>query len=201
GAAWGDASTVCPWQVYLAYGNPEILKNQFESMCRWIHYITIKTEDEYLWTGYPRHFGDWLGLDAPSGSYKGSTRDDFIASAFYAYSTSLIVKAGKVLGKDVAYYEDLYRNIVVTFRKTYPDYRTQTECVLAAYFGLAEDPQSAADQLAGMIRDCGNHFETGFVGTPYLLHVLSDYGYEELAYTLLLRKEYPSWLYQVTRGA
>lgn len=43
--------------------------------------------------------------------------------------------------------------------------------------------------------------ETGFVGTPYLLHALSDYGYGELAYELLLREEYPSWLYSVTKGA
>ena len=54
---------------------------------------------------------------------------------------------------------------------------------------------------AKMVKEAGNQLQTGFVGTPYLLHVLSDYGYAELAYTLLLRKEYPSWLYPVTKGA
>ena len=78
---------------------------------------------------------------------------------------------------------------------------TQSECVLAAHFHLTEHPQSAADQLAKMVKEAGNQLQTGFVGTPYLLHVLSDYGYAELAYTLLLRKEYPSWLYPVTKGA
>jgi alpha-L-rhamnosidase len=43
--------------------------------------------------------------------------------------------------------------------------------------------------------------KTGFVGTPYLLHVLSDYGHGELAWSLLLREEYPSWLYSVKKGA
>ena len=52
-----------------------------------------------------------------------------------------------------------------------------------------------------MVKEARNQLQTGFVGTPYLLHVLSDYGYAELAYTLLLRKEYPSWLYPVTKGA
>ncbi len=199
-AAWGDAATICPWQVYLAYGNVRILEQQYSCMCGWVDYITGATKDRYLWTG-GEHCGDWLGLDAPAGSYRGSSREDFIASAFYAYSTSLVIKAGHVLGRDVSSYEALYGKILETFRSTYPVYHTQTECVLAAFFGLAQDCQAAADQLAEMIMDCGIQLMTGFVGTPYLLHVLSDYGYTELAYTLLLRREYPSWLYPVTKGA
>ncbi len=199
-AAWGDASAICPWEIYLAYGNPQILASQFDSMKKWVGYITSHTGDQYLWTG-GTHFGDWLGLDAPSGSYKGSSREDFIASAFYAYSASLTVKAGRVLGADVREYEELYRNIVTAFRAAYPEYHTQTECVLAAHFKLAPDCQAAADQLAAMVKECGIKLQTGFVGTPYLLHVLSDYGYAELAYSLLLRRQYPSWLYPVTKGA
>ena len=199
-SAWGDAATVCPWEVYLAYGNAEILASQFDSMKKWVDYITGSTKDTFLWTG-GKHFGDWLALDAPSGSYKGSSNEDLIATAFYAYSTSLVIKAGKVLKEDVSAYETLYKNIVDAFRRTYPEYHTQTECVLAAHFGLASDCQAAADQLAKMVTDCGMQLQTGFVGTPYLLHVLSDYGYTELAYSLLLRRQYPSWLYSVTRGA
>lgn len=197
---WGDAATACPWEIYLAYGNPELLARQFESMKKWISYITAKTKDPYLWTG-GTHFGDWLGLDAPAGSYKGSTREEFIASAFYAYSTRLVIKTGKVLGEDVSEYETLYGRTVDAFQKAYPEYKTQTECVLAAHFQLAPDCQKAADQLAGMVKDAGVQLRTGFVGTPLLLHVLSDYGYGELAYSLLLRESYPSWLYSVGKGA
>lgn len=199
-AAWDDAAVICPWNLYLAYGNKEILQTQFNCMEKWISYITNTTTTPYLWTG-GKHYGDWLGLDAKPGSYKGATRDDFLASAFYAYSTELLIKAGKVLGKDMHEYEVLYESIVKTFRETYPTYTTQTECILAAHFKLAENPQTAADQLAEMVKDAGTQLMTGFVGTPYLLHVLSDYGYTELAYSLLLRTEYPSWLYQITKGA
>ncbi|WP_099204759.1 alpha-L-rhamnosidase [Scatolibacter rhodanostii] len=199
-AAWGDAAVICPWEIYLAYGNTQILSNQFNCMKKWIDYITSHTQDKNLWTG-GTHFGDWLGLDAPVGSYKGSSREDFIASAFYAYSTSLVIKAGKILGEDVSQYKVLYKNITSAFQNTYPEYMTQTECVLAAHFKLAPDCQSAADQLADMIRESGIKLQTGFVGTPYLLHVLSDYGHTELAYSLLLREQYPSWLYPVTKGA
>ena len=199
-AAWDDAAAICPWQIYMTYGDKEILRQQFDCMKKYIGFITNSTKDPYLWTG-GEHYEDWLGLDAPVGSYKGSSRADFIASAFYAYSTSLVVKAGRVLGEDVSEYERLYQGIVDTFRKTFTDYRTQTEHVLAVHFGLAEDPQKTADALAEMIKACGSKLQTGFVGTPYLLHVLSSYGHTELAYTLLLRTEYPSWLYPVTKGA
>lgn len=199
-AAWGDAAVICPWQVYLAYGNAEILERQFSCMCKWVDYITSVTKDPYLWTG-GEHCGDWLGLDAPAGSYRGSSREDFIASAFYAYSASLVIRAGRVLSRDISAYEALYEKILHTFRRTYTAYLTQTECVLAAFFGLAEDCQAAADQLAEMIVSGGTQLKTGFVGTPYLLHVLSYYGYTELAYTLFLRRDYPSWLYPVTKGA
>ena len=199
-SAWGDAAAICPWQVYLAFGNKQILKNQYQSMKKWIDYITYTTTTKYLWTG-GTHYGDWLGLDAPSGSYKGSSNEDFIASAFYAYSTSLVIQAGTVLGEDVSELSTLYENIVNTFQKTWPTYHTQTECVLAAHFKLAKNCQAAADQLADMVRACGTKLQTGFVGTPYLLHVLSDYGHTDLAWDLLLRTKYPSWLYPVTKGA
>ena len=199
-AAWDDAATICPWAVYLAYGDPNILCAQFASMKKWVDYITAHTTTRDLWTG-GEHYGDWLGLDAPSGSYKGSSREDLIASAFYAHSTALVIKAGRVLGQDISAYEALYERIVRAFRQAYPVYQTQTECTLAVYFALAEDAQKTADQLAQMIRDCGTKLQTGFVGTPYLLHALSAHGYTELAYDLLLRREYPSWLYPVTKGA
>jgi alpha-L-rhamnosidase len=83
----------------------------------------------------------------------------------------------------------------------HPKYFTQTECVLAAHFKLAPDCQTVADQLASMIENCGIQLQTGFVGTPYLLHALNNYGYAKLAYSLLLREQYPSWLYPVTKGA
>ena len=199
-AAWGDAATICPWEVYMAYGNPAILEQQFECMHKWVDYITSITKDPYRWTG-GTHYGDWLGLDAPSGSYKGSSNEELIASAFYAYSTSLVIKAGKALGRDISKYETLYENIVKTFRETYTEYKTQTECVLAVHFGLAADLQKTADQLADMVEKAGIQLQTGFVGTPYLLHALSAHGHADLAYSLLLRTQYPSWLYPVTKDA
>ena len=200
GAAWGDAATIIPWQIYQTYGGREVLEEQFGSMKKWVDCVPTLSKTPDLWTGWPQ-YGDWLGLDAPSGSYKGSSRDDFVASAYYANSIALLIKAGKLLGKDMSEYEARYRRAVSAFRKAFPTCETQTEHVLALRFHLAQDERKTADSLAALIRRDGVRLRTGFMGTPHILHVLSEYGYGELAWDLLLRRQYPSWLYPISKGA
>ena len=197
-AAWGDAAVICPWQIYLTYGDKDILAEQYDSMTQWVEYIRNTGDNEFLWDS-GEQLGDWLGLDATEGSYTGSSDKYFIATAFYAYSTSLLIKTAKVLGKDFWEYEKLYNGIVDAFYKTFTC-KTQTEHALAIYFGLT-DKQKAASDLAKMVIENGNKLTTGFVGTPYLLHALSENGYATVAYNLLLQEEMPSWLYQVDQGA
>lgn len=202
--AWGDTATVCPWQIYRHYGDRELLRSHYDMMKKWVGYMTSVTDTPYLWTGYEKkqqHYGDWLGLDAPEGSYIGSSDKDFIASAFYYYSTGLTIAAGKELGEDVSELETLHENIKKTFRENFSEYRTQTEHVLAIYFDLAPDKKAAAESLAKLIHENGDRLTTGFVGTPYLLYALSQNGQTELAYTLLLQDKFPSWLYSVDQGA
>lgn len=129
-------------------------------------------------------------------------REGLIAQAFYAHSTDLVIRAGRILGKDVAPYEALYRGIGRSFRKMWQeDYRTQTECALALHFHLTNAPKETAARLAAMVHDNGDRLTTGFVGTPYLLHALSENGYADVAYSLLLQENFPSWLFSVRMGA
>lgn len=201
GAAWGDAATVCPWELYRMYGDKELLRHHFPMMKKWVDSITNNTTKPNLWFG-GSHYGDWLELTGEYGATKGMTRDDVIASGFYAYSTSLVIKAGEVLGEDVTEYKTLYKNIQNAFKNEFKDdFKTQTECIVALHFGLCYDENTVISKLIDMIEAAGRIMQTGFVGTPYLLHVLTKYGHSELAYDLLLRKEYPSWLYPVTMGA
>jgi alpha-L-rhamnosidase len=58
----------------------------------------------------------------------------------------------------------------------------------------------AASHLAGDVEAFG-HITTGFLGTPLISQVLTETGRIALAYLLLNRTEYPSWLYPVTMGA
>lgn len=204
-SGWGDAAVICPWEIYMAYGNEKILRKQFDSMKKWIDYMHNFGEEEYLWLG-GKHFGDWLGMDNLDDLFIGATSKDYISSAFFAYSTSLFIKAGKAIGKDVSFYEELYKNIVNAFRQRFikdglPIDKTQTAHVLALHFDLTPDKEKVAKGLAQLIRENGTKLTTGFIGTPYILHALSANGYTDVAYDLLLREDMPSWLYQVNHGA
>ncbi len=199
--AWADAVAICPWQCYLTYGDREIIESLFESVRKWVDYITRTTKKPNLWIGGD-HYADWLELGGKYGKFKGPTRDDLVASAYYANTVNILIKMGKVLGRDICAYEELYKNIRSAFIEEFrDDFRTQTEHIMALQFELTDKPQAVADSLAELIHKQGDKIQTGFVGTPYILHVLSRYGYAELAYTLLLRKEYPSWLYPISKGA
>jgi alpha-L-rhamnosidase len=115
-----------------------------------------------------------------------------------------------VLGKtdDARAYRALFNRIRAAFQREYvtPTGRltsnTQTAYVLALDFGLLPDSlrAAAAGRLADDVRRMG-HLTTGFLGTPALTRMLSDNGYLDVAYSLLLRERYPSWLYEVKQGA
>ncbi len=205
-AAWADVCTIVPWQLYLTYGQLHFLTDQFDSARKWVDYMHRAGSSEFLWLD-GTHFGDWLGLDAPECSYKGSTDESLIAGAFFALSTGNLIKMGRALGKDMSEYASLLSSVRAAWQARYvaADGRltsdTQTAYALALAFDLVEDKAPFAARLAQKIRENGDRLQTGFVGTPYLLRALSENGYTDLAYTLLLQKEFPSWLFPVTLGA
>ncbi|MBE6561974.1 MAG: alfa-L-rhamnosidase [Ruminococcaceae bacterium] len=202
-AAWGDAGVICPWQIYMSYGDRKLLAEHYPMMRAWADYITSVSDGTDLWPG-GGHYGDWLGLDAAYGDYRGRTDPDLISAAYYAYASELVAKAAAVLGytEDAEKYAAQRERIGAAFYAKYQDkFETQTAYALALHFGLAKDPKAVGDALAARVHEDGDRLMTGFVGTPYLLHALSAAGYADLAYTLFLKRDFPSWLYPITKGA
>ena len=209
GAGWSDAVTIIPWRLYETYGDLSFLSDMYEAMEKWIAYIPTVSTTPDLFTGCWT-YGDWLALDLPEDyvpenielAKRGYSNDDLVCSAFYANSVDLVIRAGRILGRDVSRYEEVYSRIVRAYKARFSSrLNTQTEKVLTLHFNLTDEPQALADALAKQIVDAGTQLQTGLVGTPYLLHELDRYGYTELAWSLLLRKEYPGWLYSVSKGA
>jgi alpha-L-rhamnosidase len=208
---WADVATIVPWNMYLAYGDKRILEQQYLSMKTYVESIRRIARNDLWNTGF--HFGDWL-FYRPEDDNDGRaavTDKYLIAQCFYANSTQLLIKAAEVLGKteDAAFYTVLLHKIKEAFVKEYmtPNGRlvsgTQTAYVLALNFDMLPEAlrKQAATRLAENVNSYNNHLTTGFLGTPYLCHVLTRFGYNDLAYKLLLQDTYPSWLYPVKMGA
>lgn len=213
-AAWSDAGTIIPWVLYKQYGDKSLLESQFETMKDWVDYMKRddeRTGNRRLWTvGF--QFGDWLALDGKDpNSPMGGTDTSFIASAYYYYSTTILVKAAKVLGKEeiVKEYSKLANEIKEAINNEYFTLNgrcainTQTALILALYMDLIyeNNKDRVVNDLEKKLLEEGTHLKTGFVGTPYFSHVLSENDLNEYAYTLLLNDDYPSWLFAVKSGA
>lgn len=209
-SAWGDAATIVPWTLYRYYGDLEVLREQYSSMERWVGFIQSEATDGLIWEK-SFSFGDWVALDAKPGSYFGATPTGLVSTSFYALSTQILAKSAKLLGmdEDVEKYEELYEKVKDAFNKKFmgkdkqPLSRTQTSCILPLVFDLLDDDQKGptVDLLCELLDEHDGHLTTGFVGTPYICKALSDNGKLKEAYDLLLKQDYPSWLYQVTQGA
>ncbi|MDP4259516.1 MAG: family 78 glycoside hydrolase catalytic domain [Bacteroidota bacterium] len=210
-AGWADVCTIIPWNVYLAYGDRRVLEQQYTSMKAWVEYMHGQSRNDLWNTGF--HFGDWLFYrPQDDNDGKAAVTDKYlIAQCFYARSTQLLINAAGVLGKkeDSVAYAQLLQRIKEAYLREYmtPNGRlvsgTQTAYVLALQFDMLPDAMraQAAERLAENIRSYDYHLTTGFLGTPYLCHVLSRYGYYDIAFRLLMQDSYPSWLYPVKMGA
>jgi alpha-L-rhamnosidase len=215
GPAWSDALIICPWTIYLCYGDRQILEDNYDAMVRFMEFLIAHRNINFIrshpdsdaWAG----FGDWLALDGSNLDDGGFTPRDLIGTAFFAHSADLLGKISDLLGKgDAAVrYRELHQNIVLAFQKRFVTAEgllasaAQTGYVLALQFELLPEHlrSAAAKELVRDIEKRRFHLSTGFVGTPYLLDVLEKHGHLDVAYRLLEQETFPSWLFPVKNGA
>lgn len=209
--AWGDATCIIPWNMYLFTGDVSILHEHYASMKAWVDYIRRIDGDAHAWAKQ-FHYGDWLALDHPSGGIdqtQGGTDEGFLANAYYRNSAILVAKAAAVLGKaeEAEAYNTLANNILEWIQAEYFTATgrcaidTQTAHLLTLHWNLHADRERAKAMLRKSLEHAGEKLKTGFIGTPILCNVLSDNGMDDMAYRLLLNEDYPGWLHEVKLGA
>lgn len=222
-SGWGDACILVPWALYEAYGDKTILEENYEMMVSWLSFVENRAKDtreqnqtnpwkEYL-VDQGFHFGEWLEPDVSSMDTMKKNMQfgaPEVATAYYHKSADLVARIAGILGKpgDAKRYAEIAEGARNAYRYTCTQNGTisserQAEYVRPIAFGLLDEDESqaAADQLAKMVADNHYHLNTGFLATPFLCRVLSDYGHTDTAYRLLLQDTVPSWLYPVKHGA
>ena len=215
---WGDAGVICPWTMFLMYGDVGILRARYASMSRWIDYWKSTLSDRgVVDCKGPWHYGDWLAVDCPvdeNGNPRcghAPTPTDLIATAYYARCTAIMADVAKILGRaaDARAFAALRRKAVAAYRREFVTEGgrvagdTQTGYLVTLGFGLVDDPATVArmvDRLVFLIESRGTSLTTGFLGTPLLCPVLTRFGRADVAYKLFQRKEYPSWYFPIVDG-
>src|SRR5437868_1422919 len=203
-AGWADAGVIIPWTAYLQFRDTRLLEENWAAMEKWMEHIA-GANPNYLWLKERGNdYGDWLAIGS-------TTSKDLIATAFWAYDASLMMRMAQVLDRsaDEQTYREVFENIQAAFNKEYvkPDGTigtgSQTSYVLALHMNLLSREQRAlaAEKLVDDIKSHDWHLTTGFLGTPYLMIELSKSGHSDVAYRLLLQTTYPSWGYMIEHGA
>lgn len=210
-AIWSDAAVWVPWSLWWAYGDLQVLADQFDSMVAHVRRIESKLSPTGLWDeGF--QFGDWLDPTAPPDEPGVSRADNGVVATACLYRDAHIVRdTATLLGRheNAEHFASLAERTRAAFNEHYvrPEgiihSDAETPYALAIVFGLLdpEDEQLAGKRLADLVAESGYHIRTGFAGTPFITHALTQTGHLEDAYRLLLQTECPSWLYPVTMGA
>lgn len=204
GAGWSDAGIIVPYVIYTMYGDIDIIKECYDSMYDYMSWLSTKGYE-----GPTQRYGDWLAYEP--------TDRRFVSIAYYAYDSLLFSKMNKAISEtegDLYHrrsveYMELYNKIKKHFQSLYVDENgkltqdSQTAFLMALKFGLLPEEyrEEAINVLAEKIKNNGYKLSTGFLGTGILTQTLSEVGLSNLAYSLLLQTEDPSWLYSVYQGA
>ena len=196
-AAWGDAVTVIPYHHYLMYGDKSILEDNIDAMKRWVEYLKSASVNLIRpAAGY----GDWLSIE-------DDTDKSVLATAYFAYSTDILVTCLEILGQDATEYKELSVAVKEAFRNAFVaedgviKSDTQTCYLLGISFDLCKDKDLCFSHLIRTLERKNYRLSTGFVGVRFLLPVLTEMGRADLAYKLILSEEYPSWGFTVKNGA
>ena len=186
-AGWADAGVLVPWALYQQTGNLGVIERQYDSMHRYLRFL------EAGQVGGIRHggrYGDWLALGP-------QTSLELVGTAFLAHASATFVRMARLLGRngDAEGIGRLAAAARSAFRRRFTlpggtlEHETQTGYSLALGFGLLPTSVrgAAADRLAALIEAADGHLQTGFLGTPLVLHALSDHGHHELATRVIRR--------------
>jgi len=178
------------------------------------------------WVWGHKGLADWL---SPMGEENGeidpgSSEGCEICGTAFIYKMLLsITKIAENLGEaeDIELYKNACENIYKAFNEKFYNsekqiYETtfwdqkglrtkyrQTSNLLPLAFGMVpeENEKAVLENLVNDIIEKDYHFDTGCTGVKFVLPVLYDNGYSDVAYKVLTQKTYPSWCFWLENGA
>ena len=220
---WGDACIIVPYEMYLYSGDERILIDNYDMMVKWYDYLLkrakkrpfglkkrfkkIPNRDFFIETGID--YGEWCEPGISSISEMKTVKSD-VATAYLAESGKMLQKIATVLNKnkDAEKFKCASEKAKEAFefvfvRDGHINSERQADYVRAVSFDLLSEneKENAARDLNNLIVKNNFKLNTGFLSTGKLLAALSDNGYTDTAYDVLLNKEMPGWIYQVRKGA
>lgn len=205
GTAWGAAYVIIPWYMYQYYGDVRILTDHYAGMKHWIEFMKTRLDKDGLLRN--QGLGEWVPpelVELPA---------DFVNSCYYFHCCKLMEKVSKTLGNqsDTEQFQLLADQAKSDINKAWFNSNTSSYSVgkqganaFPLGFGITEDKETLPvfeDLVRRVVSDNKAHFDTGILGTPLLLEVLTDLGRIDVAYTLMNQRDYPGFGFMIEKGA
>jgi alpha-L-rhamnosidase len=210
-AGWADAGVIVPWTIWRVYGDKRIIERHWNAMVKWLDWIERHNPDGLRVNELANNYGDWLCIPTDTTFRTHSPMKNLLATAYWADDAAKMASMARELGRnaDAKRFQAMFEKVRAAFQKEWlrEDGRltveTQTAYLLALAFNLLPENvrTRAAERLVENIRALDWHLSTGFIGISHLNPQLTLTGHADVAYRLLLRDDYPSWLYPVKHGA
>ncbi len=202
------------WQIYLNYGNKDVLKHYYNKYASWTNYLARSTTDGIVNYSY---FGDWAAPIAGAvknsigaGAVSSITPGKLMSTGFLYYNAQLMSKIAKILDKkdDANKWIALAEKTKTALNKEFYQEDTgnyaggsQGANTFMVWLGIAPDKGLTIKRIVEDIRRHDMHLTTGNICTRYALEVLTENGYVDVAYDLVTQTTYPSWGYMLKKGA
>lgn len=212
---WPSVISIIPEWYYNFYGDKQILSDNYDSMKKFISFVSDYHQKEDFTVDYNR-YGDWCDTSTMGSGEEdpiGATSRSLISTSYHYNNVLLASRIAKLLGKteDEIHYAELANNIKTGFNDRFFDpktntyeSKTQTSYVLPLAFGLVplKNKEAVIANLAEdiMVNHKG-HLSVGLIGIQWLMQVLSDIGHPEVAYTIATQTTQPGWGYMISKGA
>ncbi|WP_439379156.1 family 78 glycoside hydrolase catalytic domain [Amycolatopsis lexingtonensis] len=214
----GGGSVDLAWSLYEQYGDLTRLAAAYPAMKTFVD-TNAAAYPGLIWPE-DRGFGDWCPPDRSPNANGGQgnpaagacfSERSLVNTALSYRQAEDVAKAARALGKtaDAAHFAELASAIAAAFNAhflvgaTYGDGR-QTTSVLPLAFGIVPPDKVAAvgaKLVDTILNQDGGHLDTGIFGTRYLPEALAEIGRIDVALTVLRRRTYPGFGYEIGRGA
>lgn len=207
GPAWDNVLVYVPYMTYLYRGDKTILRENAHAILRYLDYLSTRIrEDGLVCCG----LGDWCPVGRGADQYKSPL--EFTDTVL---SMDICEKAAYIFGElgmeeQQAFARGLYDRLRRAGRERLLDLsamtalgRCQTSQAMAIFYSLFDEGEKpeAFRRLLTFIHEQDDHMDVGVLGGRVLFHVLSAYGYSDLAYKMITRPDYPSYGCWLERGA
>ncbi len=214
GPAWGSAIAVVPWNMYMQYGNKEIIKKAAPHIKLWIEYLTGKREKGLVTCEEPGSWclGDWC---MPSKYPWSEPHLDeikippmLVNTVYYIYCIDIYCKISSILNMEVEPWiiEERLSSISAV-NNLLKDGLYVTGEQGSNLFPLFVDivPKEAEEKvlekaIESIVKN-NYRFETGISGTKFVLGVLDKFNRNDVALKMMLNSEYPSFGNMLKNGA